>query len=67
MYANVVSELRNLKNHGARFLIANGHSGQQKIKVKYGFLHLRTKRFVVDAQTMVTIKQELLGSRAFTR
>lgn len=62
--SDVVEEILTLHRKGARVLFAHGHSGRQKVKVQYGFMHLKTKRFDVDSRTMTEIKDRIAGLRS---
>jgi hypothetical protein len=54
-----VDEIIKLHEKGAEVLFARSHTGEQRIKVRYGLLNLRIKRFTVSYQTAVKVKDAL--------
>lgn len=59
--ASAFDEIIRLHNKGAKVFFAHEHFGRPKIKVRYGFLNLRTKRFDVDRATMTAIKDKIIS------
>ena len=54
-----VAEIMKLFDGGAEVMFARSHTGEQRVKVRYGLLNLRVKRYTVSYQTAVKIKDEI--------
>ena len=52
-------EILALFDKGAEVLFSRSHSGEAKIKVKYGPFKLRTARYTVNDKTAVAIKNAM--------
>ena len=54
-----VEEILKLFDSGGEVLFARSHTGEQRVKVRYGLLNLRIKRYTVNYTTAVKIKNEI--------
>ena len=54
-----VTEILKLFDGGGEVLFASSHTGEQRIKVRYGLLNLRIKRYTVSYLTAVRIKDAI--------
>ena len=56
-----VEEILKLFDGGGEVMFARSHTGEQRIKVRYGLLNLRIKRYTVNYSTAVHIKDAISG------
>ena len=54
-----VAEIMKLFDGGGEVMFARSHTGEQRVKVRYGLMNLRIKRYTVNYQTAVKIKDEI--------
>ena len=59
---DIVAGIMGLFDNGADILFSRSHTGEAKIKVKYGPFKLRTARYTVNDKTAVAIK-DLMRAR----
>ena len=57
--SGVMREILDLYNKGAEVLFSRSHTGEAKIKVKYGPFKLRIARYTVNDKTAVAIKNTM--------
>jgi len=60
----VESEILNHFDRGDKVLIARSHTGQSKVKIKFGLLGLRTKRINLDNEAIERLRGLLREHRA---
>jgi hypothetical protein len=54
-----IEEILELFDGGGEVLFARSHTGDQRVKVRYGLLNLRIKRYTVSYRTAVKIKDAI--------
>jgi hypothetical protein len=54
-----IEEILKLFDNGGEVLFARSHTGEQRVKVRYGLLNLRIKRYTMSYQTAVQIKDAI--------
>jgi hypothetical protein len=54
-----IEEILKLFDGGGEVLFARSHTGEQRVKVRYGLLNLRIKRYTVNYHTAVKIKEAI--------
>ena len=59
MDKEAVSSIVSKAESGAEILFGRGNLGEHKIKVRYGPMHLMTKRYQVDAETYEYVMAKL--------
>ena len=58
----IIAGVMSLYDSGAEVLFSRSHTGEAKIKVRYGPFKLRTARYTVNDKTAVAIK-DLMRAR----
>jgi hypothetical protein len=57
--SEIIAEILRMFDSGADVLFSRSHTGEAKIKVKYGPFKLRTARYTVNDKTAVAIKDSM--------
>jgi hypothetical protein len=57
--SEIIAEILRMFDNGADVLFSRSHTGEAKIKVKYGPFKLRTARYTVNDKTAVAIKDSM--------